>query len=86
LSVAFVNFRRFSMSLNRTALSCIFLTVAVCGVFALTEAPKYKVAFVGSKKTELASRYPLRTRTSSFFERSKASYSRPSRSFTYRVR
>ena len=71
---------------NRTVLKCALLAVAVGGAIALIEAPKRNLAVTGSKATELASRYPLRTRTPSFFERSKASYSRPARSFTYSIR
>jgi len=67
----------------RTVMSCMLLTLVICGVFAMTPTPKLGLAFVGNKAMQLAARYPLRSRTSGFFERSKASYSRPSKSFTY---
>ena len=71
------------MTRIRTAMNCVLLTLVLCGAFALTHAPKIGLAFKENNATQLAARYPLRSRTSGFFERSKASYSRPSRSFTY---
>ena len=71
------------MTRIRTAVNCVLLTLVLCGAFALTHAPKIGLAFKENNATQLAARYPLRSRTSGFFERSKASYSRPSRSFSY---
>ncbi len=71
------------MTRIRTTMNCVLLTLVLCGAFALTHSPKISLAFKENNATQLAARYPLRSRTSGFFERSKASFSRPSRSFTY---
>lgn len=59
--------------MKRTSTSVLFVVSAIAFSFLLLEMPTI-VNTTLRNKTSIAARYPLRARTPSFFERTKASY------------
>ncbi len=71
--------------MNRTVVQSFLLFATIAIGVSMIEMPRQ---ISGLKKADriLASRYPLRSRTPSFFERSKASYNPSKKVGTYQVK